>query len=116
MARSEGRYRKFHGRRALLNQPGQQTTAAIVAEIEDSSTWHGVANKYDEPRCTLQLSNCDRSISFECSISGLMYENDLEKVSIMIDALQKFRRGMVKEHSRHLARVEAYGWDKDDED
>jgi hypothetical protein len=116
MARVKGRYQKFHGRRALLNRPGQQTTAAIVAEVEDSSTWRGTSSIYDKPDITLQLANCDRSISFDVSIEDATYENDVEKIGIMIDALQKFRRGFIKERQRYLDRAHEEGWSTSDND
>lgn len=112
--REDGRYEKYHGRRYLLNTvPGQQTTAAIVAEIEDTSTWRGevLTSSYDQPSTTLQFANCDRSISFDCSVDGKggRYENDLKKLDLMIESLQAFRRGFKLERERHVRRRQAAG-------
>lgn len=105
---------KFHGGRALLNLPGHHSTAAIVAEIGNTSKWRiGTSKdewgdpltKWSTPSCTLQIANCDRSIAFE--MDGLSHTstdehraNDLYKIDTMIDILQKFRAGLVIEHQR----------------
>lgn len=102
----KGRYRKFHGKRALLNGPGFQTTAAIVAEIEDTSTWVvDVKDRYlPEPRIVLQFANCDRSISFIVDVDDTNYANDLAKVQTMISALKAFERGLKIERERYVGR------------
>ena len=110
----DGRHEKFHGRRYLLNTtPGQQTTAAVVAEIEDTSTWRGSAltSEYEQPLITLQFADCDRSISFDLAVGGRggRYENDLKKLDLMIESLQAFRRGFKLERERHVRRRQAAG-------
>lgn len=108
MARDDdkGRYQQFHGRRAMLNLPGHQTTAAIVAEVEDSSTWSKELDSEDwiQPRVTLQIANCDRSISFEVEVEGNDADNDLKKVETLISVLTDFRAGLVTERRRAKAR------------
>lgn len=111
--------RKFHGGRALLNKPGQSTTAAIVCEIEDSSRWKknedGRGNKVKQggwvspPDYTFQLANCDRSIAFELALTADQedLDNNLHKLDTMIEVLQKFRNGVALEQQRHRERIEA---------
>lgn len=103
---------KVHGTRALLNKPGYSSTAAIVAEIEDTSArevgkdaeGNEIKNAWQaEPEVTLQVANCDRSISFEFdwrTADGR--ENSLHKVDVLIDALTQFRAGLVVEQGRYI--------------
>ena len=121
------RTKKMHGGRALLNLPGHHSTAALVAEIGNTERWRvgqtkddegDVISKWSQPMCTLQFSNCDRSIAFD--MEGLAHaatddarENDLYKIDTMIDLLQKFRAGLVIEHQRAQDRAVMF---KDDDD
>lgn len=108
----------------MLNRPGYQTTAAIVAEIEDTSAWkpgkdrngRDLSSSYGtEPLYTLQLSNCDRSISFMLEFgSPERHANNLHKLDTMISALEKFRTGLAQEHEAYECRAEEQGWDADD--
>jgi hypothetical protein len=106
--------RRFYGKRALLNLPGHESTGAIVAEVEDTSTWKGRAYKGAKfkPGCdiegvvTLQIANCDRSIIFECSmVNEREQRNSLHKVDTLIGALTLFREGLVIEHARYNRRL-----------
>jgi hypothetical protein len=107
--------RRFFGRRALLNLPGHESSAAIVAEIEDTSTWKK-GTGYDgkklepysdiEPRVILQIANCDRSIVFNCSMDTEQeQENTLHKVMALIAALTEFRDGLLIEFPRYNERA-----------
>ena len=107
---------KVHGGRAMLNLPGYQTTAAIVAEVEDTSTWAdgkgrkglAVQTKYDcEPYVKFQVANCDRSIEFVFPLEPHEVENSLYKIDTFIEALKDFRVGFEIEHKRYMERVDA---------
>lgn len=114
--------KKFHGGRALLNLEGQESTAAMVAEVEDTSSWKK-GKGYDgselkhrweaTPSILLQFANCDRSIAFTGSIdTPENIENTFYKVDTMIELLQKFRAGIAIEAARYADRVA--GLDDDD--
>lgn len=94
--------RSYHGRREMLNRPGFQTTAAIVAEIENTEA--GLP-RWGEPEYTLQLSDCDRSISFTLDMDTPEgRRNNLHKVDTMIRALTEFRKGLDIEQKRYARR------------
>ena len=117
MARLRGRRRRWHGGRAMLNQLGHQSTASIVAEIEDSRFWKGEPGSYDSPNYCLKLSDCDRAVSFDLDFCGDFddYENALYKVDTMIGLLKKFRRGMVIERAQYEKRLALHPeWSRDD--
>lgn len=107
--------KKLYGGRSLLNLPGHESTAAIVAEIENTSTWkagkghNGKDLKHTweaEPSMMLQFANCDRSISFSTSIADKdEYSNTLHKIDTMIDLLVEFRSGIIVEYERYNERV-----------
>jgi hypothetical protein len=97
---------KWHGGRALLNKAGYQSTAAIVAEIENTESVE--QDRYYRPRYTLQLSNCDRSISFDIEMhDAAARANSLHKVRTMIKHLQAFEKGLVLENQRTTLRQKA---------
>lgn len=106
--------KRWHGRRALLNSPGFSSTAAIVAEIEDTSGWEkgkdgdgkDLKSAYGaEPDYTLQIANCDRSIAFDLDFGPEGWANNVRKVEIMIDTLSKFRDGLIAERVAYTMRV-----------
>lgn len=109
------RKRKFFGKRALLNLPGEQGTAAIVAEIEDTSNWKPGTDCYGEPlkskwrakpQWTLSVSDCSRSIDLSIDLdSEREYENSLHKLDTIIDAVAGLRQGLVIERGRYLERI-----------
>jgi hypothetical protein len=110
--------KSFRGGRALLNLPGQQSTAAIVAEIEDTSGWgkgevRGKDHTSDtwvgslEPDYTLQIANCDRSIQFELEFDTPdQRENCLYKIDTLLEVLSEFRGALVDELERYQDRKE----------
>lgn len=109
---------KFHGTktRSLLNLPGHQTTAAIVTEIEDTARRPQENGYLIVPRWTFQMSNCDRSLSWE--LDGFhgsgkdlaeRQANDLHKLDTMIQALTEFREGVAVEHRRYKRRLARRG-------
>lgn len=111
---------EWHGKRALLNLPGYESTAAIVAEIEDTGHWepglNGDGREIDRAERAmgvycLQFANCDRSITFDIGF-GLQdgnYDNTMNKLGLMIDCLQEFRKGVKVEHRRFVKRMKAAG-------
>lgn len=99
---------RYHGGRALLNRVGHESTAAIVAEIRNT--------RYDAPNTelwvpapayTLQLSDCTRSVTFDLSFHDAeARENNLFKVSKMIDVLKTFQSGLELETVRYSTRLQ----------
>lgn len=116
--REETMPRKYHGRRALLNRKGHQSTAAVVMEIEDTGRWeegkdgngHNLAGSWiPNPMYTFQFANCDRSLAFELSFSDAEERrNNLHKIDTMIRALQDFREGVKVEGERYARRRQAH--------
>lgn len=110
---------KVHGKRALLNPPGHHSTAAIVAEVSDTSSWKPgcgedgkpIQGKDDAWRAQpayimLSLSDCDRRINFEIQWETADDRRAaLRKVETIIDALAAFRAGLVIEQSRYIERM-----------
>ena len=93
------RAKKWWGGRSLLNKPGYQSTAAIVAEIEN--TEHYTDDDWQRPRYTLQFANCDRSISFELDLYDKEARaNSLFKVKTMARLLAEFQEGLEQEIKR----------------
>jgi hypothetical protein len=90
--------KKMRGGRALLNLPGHQSTAAIVAEItmEGSSTY---------PDYTLKISDCSRAVDLELDFDTAdSRENNLYKIDTMLDVLKEFRKGVVA-HGKRVERA-----------
>lgn len=107
---------KYHGHRALLNLPGHESTAAVVAEIEDTTGWaegkdrngNALDSWNRHPDYTFKLANCDRSIAFEFDLcSAESRANSFFKIDTMITALQKFRDGLEVE-AREYRKRDAY--------
>lgn len=108
--------RKFHGGRAMLNQPGHHSTAAIVAEVEDTSTWQRGRNGRGQPIkakwdahavAIVAISDCSRIINLEFDPSDPEeHANDIAKIDVMLGLLTEFRAGLLIEQQRYLDRVE----------
>lgn len=106
--------RRVHGKRALLNSPGHDSTAAIVAEIEDTGHWRDGQDRSGEPLhdngwyapySEFQITDCSRGVSLSVRVdSANGYRNSLRKVDTMIDALTKLRDGLVVERKRYVQR------------
>jgi hypothetical protein len=97
---------KWHGGRYLLNRKGFNSTAAICAEVQDTSSWDdktGIVGSADdgwvrEPNYVFQLSDCSRVVSFELDFSTPQSrKNDIYKIDTMIRALENLRDGVVAE-------------------
>lgn len=98
---------KVRGKRALLNLPGFESTAAIVFEIQDTRQVKAGALYANEPDYTFQLSDCSRSINFELDFrSPEAQENNLYKVDTMIEVLKAGRRALVAEHALYNKRTQ----------
>lgn len=107
------------GRRFLLNAPGVQSSAAIVAEIEDTRRWQtgrfrrGELLHVDDdtswhlaPDVTLKLADCTRSVTFEVGWdSALARRSALQKVDLMIEALTEFRGALADEQRLYVRRL-----------
>ena len=91
----------------MLNLPGHHSTAAIVAEIENT-----VVTGEEYPDACFQISDCNRSISLDFESLHRYYDdpredvmaNDIHKIDVMLDALKAFRKGLLVEHERIRAR------------
>lgn len=108
--------RNVYGSRALLNLPGHHTTAAIVAEIENTSRWpEGKSregrdlDRYNaQPEITCRITDCDNAVNIEFDVdTPNSVENSLHKIDTMIAALRAMRRGIVAEAPRAQKRVAA---------
>lgn len=110
---------KVHGLRSLLNPRGICSTAAIVAEIEDTSSWKPGCdgegrpitkeNSWSsQPAVTFQIANCDRSVAFEFEWdTSEQRAAGIWKVNRMIRALEGFRAGLEVEQKRYVDRQRA---------
>lgn len=84
---------RVFGRRALLNRPGFEGTAAIVAELSEGKYGWG---------CDLKISDCSRVVCLAICDPAAdetdddRFYNDVEKVDILLEALKEFRKGMFK--------------------
>lgn len=86
--------KKTRGGRALLNLPGHQSTAAIVAEIDGEGS-------VSYPDYTFQISDCTRSIDLDLDFRNAEErENNLYKLDTMISVLKEFRKGVVATNKR----------------
>lgn len=103
------------GGRALLNLPMHSSTAAIVAEVEDTTGWaegevrgEPAKNRWGiEPGYVLQIANCDRSISFELEFeTSAERANNLHKVDTMIETLTRFREALADEQRLYVERAQ----------
>jgi hypothetical protein len=109
------RKRRYHGARHILNKPGYHTTGVIVAELEDTSTWHDgcradgrpIEDTWDLiPSSVLQIADCSRTITLSVDMhSPEDRENTKYKLDRMIDALTKFRAGIDLEEQRIKERL-----------
>lgn len=108
---------KVWGKRFLLNLPGVQSTAAIVAEVEDSSGWKpgtdGQGRPFDlvdlwtlAPNVMLKVSDCDRSVNFAIGWQTAHERRAaLVKVDRLIEALEAFREGLAVEQVLYVERT-----------
>lgn len=121
---------EFRGGRALLNRAPHHTTAAIVAEVEDTRSWKDdevrgrkvgttVEGKPEEevdvswelePESTFQIANCDRSIAFEINFTSAGERaNSLFKLDTLISTLTEFRAAVEDEQRLYVERLERHG-------
>lgn len=118
------------GGRALLNRSPHATTAAIVAEVEDTREWkegevrgRPIGTTTDgekqekpselrwelEPEYTLQIANCDRSIAFEIDWqTDRERANSLHKLDTMISVLSEFREALADEQRLYVERLDKH--------
>lgn len=104
--------REVYGSRALLNLPGHHSTAAIVAEIdntEDRLDINDADGYVIQPTITCKITDCDNSVNIEFDVNTAnQLENSLHKVNTMIEALRAMREGFVIEHHRLQDRLDAH--------
>lgn len=107
--------KRWRGGRALLNDAGFHTTAAIVAEIEDTRKWPKGkdGDGYDlnsswrcTPETTLQITDCDRKVTFEFDWDTKeARRNSYNKVERLVKVLTKFLDALRDEQERYEARM-----------
>lgn len=107
--------KKVRGKRFLLNDPGFHSTAAIVAEIEDTRTWregfNGAGEEIQylwslEPDVTLEIADCDRKITLQVDWeSAHERKASVKKLDRMIEALTTFREALVDEQRLYTERL-----------
>lgn len=78
-----------YGRRGMLNLPGWNSTAAIVAELENLEGWW-------QP--TLKISDCDRAVSLNLmqpdTSTDAQFENDMYKLDTIAGSVKELQRAM----------------------
>jgi len=104
--------RKVHGGRALLNLPGFHSTAAIVAEVDDTARKQF---SFDDDGYQLaaevvcKITDCDNHVNIEFDLTTAnQLENSLHKLDTMIEALMGMRDGLVIEHHLLQDRLDNY--------
>lgn len=98
---------KWHGGRALLNDPGHHGLAAVIAEIVDSESEYpdGDTPRWYTPAYTFQIADCDRHIALEIDLETTEdRRNTLKKLDRLISTLEKFREGVRVEADRAARR------------
>jgi hypothetical protein len=91
---------RMYGRRAMLNRPGYESTAAIVAEVVENKGY----GKEPEPfwDVMLQISDCSRTICLSLrdpadpETDDEQFENDMHKLDTIIDCVYELQKGMRK--------------------
>lgn len=106
--------RPVYGNRALLNLPGHHTTAAIVAEVENTANWpkgksrrgNKLSSYTATPKITCTISDCTEQVNLEFDLDTEdKLENALHKVDTLIATLTEFREGLEIEGERTIARM-----------
>jgi len=93
---------KVRGARAMLNKPGFQSTAAIVAEVDNSDAIDD-DTRYYGPNATLAISDCDRKVSFDFDYDTPEGRaNNLHKVDTLIKVLTEFREALAIEQKVYV--------------
>jgi hypothetical protein len=97
----------------MLNLPGHHSTAAIVAEMEDTSGWptgkardgSELSGYNIEPNTTFSITDCDNKVNIEIGFNSENgVENNLHKIDTMIEILQDLRKGVELEGKRFARR------------
>lgn len=93
----------------MLNPPGLESTASIVAEIEDTRGWKEGCirtgekltkeNQWDiYPNYILKISDCDRAIALSLHWESARERKfSLKKIDLMIEALYDMREALEEE-------------------
>jgi hypothetical protein len=95
-------YRVRVSERRFLNRPGHHAAAFVFAVVEDTSnvvldeSVEEVANY--EPDVQLEIADCTRRISLEFDLdSPAARRNSVHKATILVEALERFRDGLLAE-------------------
>lgn len=91
---------RIYGKRAMLNLPRFESTAAICAEIVEGRYGWELDIKISDCSRQITLSICDPASD---DTDDDRFENDLYKVDTLIDVLKSFRTGMLR--VRRMRRV-----------
>jgi hypothetical protein len=103
-------YRTRVCERRFLNRPGHHAGAYVRAELEDTSGWaptHSEKSGWSnpEPNVVLEIKDCTRSIYLEFDwATADSRRNSVYKLDTLIDALARFRAGLVEEQRLYVAR------------
>ena len=106
--------REVFGGRALLNLPGYHSTAAIVAEITDTSNRVVTVGSDNDgyrmqPQITCKITDCDSAVNIEFGVdTANQLENSLHKLDTMIEVLSAMREGLIIEHHRLQDRLDTH--------
>jgi hypothetical protein len=93
-----------YGGRAMLNLPGHHSTAAIVAEIDNTEGW---GDDPKVPNIICRISDCEGYVNIEFDVNTAnQLENSLHKIDVMVEALLAMREGFVPEHHRIQDRLD----------
>jgi hypothetical protein len=104
--------RKVYGGRSLLNLPGHHTTAAIVAEIDNTEDEPLFPKPNEDgygmqPNITCRITDCDDAVNIDFDVkTANQLENSLYKVDVMVESLMALREGLIIEHHRLQDRLE----------
>ena len=98
----------------MLNLPGFHTTAAIVAEVEDTQNKARAYTGYQmQPNIVCRITDCDGHIDIEFDVgTANQLENSLHKLDTMVETLKSMRNGLVVEHHRLQDRLDRWPADK----
>lgn len=105
MAGRRGPPRSVHQRkyrvsvREFLNLSGWHGSSYVIADVEDTTRQSAdELGEWEPPRTRLRIADCVSECQFEFDLDTLeAQENSLHKVDTLIDALQRFREGLMAE-------------------
>ena len=82
----------------VLNLPDYDGGAHVRVLVEDTSTRRVRRRRLPSPRLKLRIADCTNEIHLEFSVdSAELRENSLHKMDTLLDALERFRDGLLAE-------------------